>query len=178
MTLDQRDATKPPAEAPRWIDEELRVAVRELRMTLLHKATDTVPAASKAWTEAAAMVVAIMQQYSIPFEDPVSGEIDITPALIERLLDEAELSPGEITPGARAMLTILRWLYARAPEVEPQLPFDSWVERAAALYDRDESMVYRGELSHSQAVIAPDTPKAASEERTAPPRSTRPNPRG
>ena len=134
MTTDQRDITKPPVEGARWIDEELRAAIRELRMALLGKATDTVPAASKAWTDAATMVGEIMQQHGIPF-DPQPDQVDITPALIERLLDEAELSPGEVTPGARAMLTILRWLYARAPEVEPQLPFDNWVARAVTLYD-------------------------------------------
>ncbi len=149
-------------------EKRLRAAVRDMRTALIEaRDLDSVPAAVSAWNGAVRLATDLMQAHGIPFQDPLPEQIDVTPALIERLLDEAELSPGEITPGARAMLTILRWLQHRAPEVEPQLPFDSWVERAAALYDQ------------RLAEVKPtDTPKAASEERTGPPRSTRPNPRG
>lgn len=115
---------------------ELADAIRGLRDQLIEQRDgDSVPAAVGAWNGAVGMMTALMQAHGIPLENPLPEQIDITPALIERLLDEAELSPGPLAPGARAMVAILRWLHARAPEAEPQLPFDSWVARAAALYD-------------------------------------------
>ena len=87
------------------------------------------------------MVAAIMQQHGIVFAEPPLEQLDINPEMIERLLDEAELSPGPITPAARAMLAILRWLLvtdeARGSRTGSQ-QFSDWARRATTLYDRDE----------------------------------------
>ena len=141
MTDDLNGITKLPEEGARWIDEPLRGAIRELRTVLLSRADGGVPAAREAWTEAAQMVVAIMQQHGIEFGEPPLEQIDINPEMIERLLDEAELSPGPITPAARAMLAILRWLLvtdeANGSRTGSE-QFSGWARRATALYDRDE----------------------------------------
>lgn len=155
MTDDLRGITKLPEEGARWIDEPLRGAIRELRTVLLSRADGGVPAAREAWTEAAQMVVAIMQQHGIEFEEPLPEHVDITPATIERLLDEAELSPGPITPAARAMLAIMQWLAARATTEEPTQGFDRWVQRAATLYDLK---IDHSEPVEAQAPPAPDNP--------------------
>jgi hypothetical protein len=118
-------------------EKRLQAAVRELRDHLIEQRDgDSVPAGVGAWNGAVRIVTDLMQAYGIPLEDPLPEQVDITPALIERLLDEAELSPGEITPGARAMLTVLRWLYVRQPESEKSDPVNIWIARAATLYDQ------------------------------------------
>ncbi len=148
-------------------EQQLRAAVRELRDDLIEQRDrDSVPAAKESWNGAVGLMTALMQAHGIPLEDPLPEQIDITPALIERLLDEAELSPGPLTPGARAMLAIFRWLYARAPMDEPMLSFDSWAQRAAQLYD---VKIVRSEPVEAQAPPVPapapasPTPPAAAE---------------
>lgn len=117
-------------------EQLLRSAVRELRDHLIkERDQDSVPAARESWNGAVGLTTALMQTHGIPLEEPQPEQADITPALIERLLDEAELSPGPMTPGARAMVAIFRWLYVRAPTDEATVAFDRWAQRAAQLYD-------------------------------------------
>lgn len=118
----------------------LRAAVRDVRNHLIEQRDlDSVPAAVDAWNGAVRLATALMEAHDIPLEEPLPEQVDITPALIERLLDEAELSPGSVTPGARAMLTVLRWLYVRQPENEKSDPVNIWIARAASLYDDERS---------------------------------------
>lgn len=126
--------TADPNEGTRWIDEPLRAAVRELRTALLDKATDRVPAARDAWTEAAQMVLAIMQQHGIEFAEPFDPG-PVTPEVVRGLLDEAELSRGPVTPAVRAMVGIFEWLLDQERRANPSgIQLDGFARRAVAIW--------------------------------------------
>ncbi len=157
-------------EAPRWIDEELRTAIRTLGGEFLARAREGVPAERQAWTEAAQMVAVLMEQHGIAFSEPFDPG-PMTAEILDGLLNEAELSRGPVTPAVRAMVGIFEWLLAQERAGDStSYQLDGFARRAVAIWGGRGSLTTSAiqraspeieEIDHSEPVEAQAPPMPA-----------------